>query len=69
MGLLQNYLGLEPAYKDGYDLPLLDMMKQHYIKIGRALARERRLRDQAVAMLLPSFRCMSGPLPVGCGMT
>ena len=21
MGLLQNYLGLEPAYKDGYDLP------------------------------------------------
>ena len=23
MGFLQNYLGLEPAYKDGYDLPLL----------------------------------------------
>jgi hypothetical protein len=27
MGFLQNYLGLEPAYKDGYDLPLLGMMK------------------------------------------
>ena len=25
MGFLQNYLGLEPAYKDGYDLPLLGM--------------------------------------------
>jgi hypothetical protein len=23
MGLLQNYLGLEPAYKDGCDLPVL----------------------------------------------
>ena len=22
MGFLQNYLGLEPAYKNGYDLPL-----------------------------------------------
>ena len=21
MGFLQNYLGLEPAYKDGHDLP------------------------------------------------
>ena len=27
MGFLQNYLGLEPAYKDGSDLPLLGMMK------------------------------------------
>jgi hypothetical protein len=27
MGFLQNYLGLEPAYKNGYDLPLLGMMK------------------------------------------
>jgi hypothetical protein len=27
LGFLQNYLGLEPAYKDGYDLPLLGMMK------------------------------------------
>jgi hypothetical protein len=26
MGLLQNYLGLEPAYKNGYDLPLRRMM-------------------------------------------
>jgi hypothetical protein len=26
MGLVQNYLGLEPAYKDGHDL-LLRMMK------------------------------------------
>ena len=37
MGFLQNYLGLEPAYKDGYDLPLLGMMKTHCIEIGRAL--------------------------------
>jgi len=27
VGFLQNYLGLEPAYKDGYHLPLLGMMK------------------------------------------
>ncbi len=27
MGFLHNYLGLEPAYKDGYDLPLLGIMK------------------------------------------
>jgi hypothetical protein len=27
MGFLQNYLGLEPIYKDGYDLPLPDMVK------------------------------------------
>lgn len=26
MGFLHNYLGLEPAYKDRYDLPLLGMM-------------------------------------------
>jgi hypothetical protein len=26
MGLFQNYLGLEPAYKNGYDLPLRRMM-------------------------------------------
>jgi hypothetical protein len=37
MGLLQNYLGLERAYKDGYDLPLLGMMKWYCIEIGRAL--------------------------------
>jgi hypothetical protein len=27
MGFLQNYLGLRQAYKDGYDLPVLGMMK------------------------------------------
>jgi len=27
MGFLQNYLGLEAAYKDGYDLPSLGMMQ------------------------------------------
>lgn len=27
MGFLQNYRGLEPAYKDGYDLSLLGMMQ------------------------------------------
>jgi hypothetical protein len=37
MGFLQNYLGLEPAYKDGYDLPLRGMMKQHCFEIGRVL--------------------------------
>ena len=29
MGFLQNYLGREPAYKDGCDLPLLGMMLRH----------------------------------------
>ena len=29
MGFLQNYLGLEPACKDGYDLALLGMMRGH----------------------------------------
>ena len=29
--------GLEPAYKDGYDLPLRGMMKQHCFEIGRVL--------------------------------
>jgi hypothetical protein len=37
MGFLQNYLGLEPAYKDGYDLPLRGTMKQRCNEIGRAL--------------------------------
>jgi hypothetical protein len=34
MSLLQNYLGLEPAYKDSYDPPLLGMMQYHCIEIG-----------------------------------
>jgi hypothetical protein len=37
MGFPQNYLGLEQAYKDGYDLPLLGVMKWYCIEIGRAL--------------------------------
>jgi hypothetical protein len=36
MGFLHNYLGLEPAHKDGYDLSPLDMMK-YCTEIGRAL--------------------------------
>ena len=35
MGFLQNYLGLEPAYKDGYELPLLGMMKWYCIELAR----------------------------------
>jgi hypothetical protein len=35
MGFLQNYLGLEPAYKDGYNLPLLGIVKIASRSAGR----------------------------------
>jgi hypothetical protein len=37
MGFLQNYRGLEPAYKDGCDLPRLGIMTWRCIEIGQAL--------------------------------
>lgn len=37
MGFPQDYRGLEPAYKDGCDLPLLGMMTSYCIEIGWAL--------------------------------
>jgi hypothetical protein len=37
MGFLQNYLGQEPAYKDGHGLPLLGMMQSHCTDNGPAL--------------------------------
>ncbi len=37
MGFPQDYRGLELAYKDGCDLPLLGMMTSYCIEIGRKL--------------------------------